>query len=120
VESGDDSLAPALAPILAPLDKRALGVAIGLTLSIAVGGATLLSMVTDPEGRFPLVLLSSFFVGYDISAIGLLIGMAWGFVTGFVWGWFLAFARNLVFAIWVLWVRVRADVAVSRDLLDHI
>ena len=119
-EPGADSLAPALAPVLAPLDKRALGIAIGLAVSLTVGGATLLSMMADPARRFPLGLLSNFFMGYDISGTGLLIGMAWGFLTGFVWGWFLAFTRNLVFAIWVLWVRVRADVAVSRDLLDHI
>jgi hypothetical protein len=110
---------PALA-ILAPLDKRALGVAFGVAVAISVAAATVFCMVTDPEGRIPLRLLSQFFAGYSVSREGIAIGAAWGFVTGFVWGWFLAFTRNLVLAVWLVWVRVRADVEVSRDLLDHI
>ena len=49
-----------------------------------------------------------------------LIGGAWMFFIGFVWGWFLAFCRNLVLAIWLISVHVRADVAASRVFLDHI
>ena len=47
-----------------------------------------------------------------------LLGAAFG--VGFVAGWFTAFVRNLVCAVWLLGVRVRADLVASRDFLDHI
>ena len=109
-----------LALVFAPLDKRALGLALGILLAIFVGLLTLLSLTLDPAGRVPLVLLREFFRGYDVSLRGAFIGAAWAFFTGFVWGWFLAFTRNLVLAIWLIGVRVRADLSASRTFLDHI
>ena len=42
------------------------------------------------------------------------------FFVGFVGGWFLAFCRNFVLAATVFWVRTKANLAASRDFLDHI
>jgi len=104
----------------APLDKRAFGVALGVALGLVMVVLTLLSLLVDPQGAFPLDLMGQFFFGYRVSLAGVAIGGLWGLVTGFCWGWFLAFVRNLILSLWLLSVRVRADMATSRDVLDHL
>lgn len=104
----------------APLDKRAFGLALGVVLAVLIAALTLVSPWVDPQRQFPLVLLREYLVGYDVSIRGAFIGGAWMFFIGFVWGWFLAFCRNLVLAVWLLAVLVRADMAASRVFLDHI
>lgn len=104
----------------APLDKRALGIAFGVAAALLVATVTMLSLFADPGQRFPLALLGQFFFGYTVSWTGVLLGALWAFATGFVWGWFLAFARNLMLSLWLLTVRVRADMVSSRDVLDHL
>lgn len=104
----------------APLDKRALGIAFGIAAALVVAVLTVLSLLADPGQQFPLALLGQFFFGYTVSWVGVLVGSAWAFATGFVWGWFLAFARNLMLSLWLLTVRVRADMVSSRDVLDHL
>lgn len=116
----DQEIERQLALVFAPLDKRALGIAFGVALGLGIVAVTFLSMMLDPERRVPLGLLNEYFYGYEPTAAGALVGGAWGFVTGFVWGWFLAFCRNLVLAIWLMMVRVRADLSSSRGFLDHI
>ncbi len=109
-----------IARAFAPLDKAALGVALGAVFAVLVAFGTVASMLMDPTQRFPLALLNQFFAGYEVTWPGALTGAAWGFFTGFCWGWFLAFARNLVLASWILSLRVRGDIATSREFLDHI
>jgi hypothetical protein len=104
----------------APLDKRALGLALGVALAAVIGVLTVLSLLVDPARTFPLDLMGQFFFGYRVSIAGVAIGALWGLVTGFCWGWFLAFTRNLMLSLWLLSVRVRADMATSRDVLDHL
>jgi hypothetical protein len=109
-----------LALAFAPLDKRALGVALGATIALLTFVATALSIVLDPEQRFPLYLLQQYFYGYQITWPGAVVGAFWGFAVGFAWGWFAAFARNLVLAVWLMTIRIRADFSTSRDFLDHL
>lgn len=104
----------------APVDKRALGVAVGATVALAVWLVTVLGMFLDPGGRIPLILLAQFFAGYSVTWAGAFIGAAWGFFAGGVAGWFLAFARNLTLAVWIFVVRARAEYRATRDFLDHI
>ena len=58
--------------------------------------------------------------GYDVSVFGAVVGAGWAFGVGFFWGWFAAFSRNLVYAIWLMTLRIRTDFSTSRDFLDHI
>lgn len=116
----DTALDVRLAHVFSPLDKRALGAALGLLAAVIVMLVTVLSMLFDPQRRIPLDLLSQFFLGYDVSARGAVIGALWACFIGFVWGWFLAFVRNLVMALWLMAIRVRADLTASRSFLDHI
>lgn len=104
----------------APLHKAALGIAVGVALGGTLFLLTALKPWLDPDGRTSLLLLRQYFVGYDESLVGALVGGAWGFLVGGVAGWFVAFVRNLVLAAWLLVVRARAELEVSADFLDHI
>ena len=105
----------------APMDKgMAFGVAVGTAAGLLIFVATAAALLLGVEDRVPLSLLGQFFAGYQPSWPGAVVGLAWGFVVGAVFGWFVAFVRNLLLAVWLLWVRVRADLSATRDFLDHI
>jgi hypothetical protein len=105
----------------APMHKLAFGVAVG-----AVAGALLFALTAGRlllvAGDAPTVLslLSGIFAGYRESWAGAFVALGWGLAVGFVTGWFAAFVHNLLCAVWLLYVRARADLLVSRDVLDHI
>jgi hypothetical protein len=107
-------------PAFLPLHKRALGMAVGLTAGSLVALVTVAQLVLRPDPEFPLHLLGEYFYGYTVSWQGALLGLAWGFVAGFVGGWFVAFVRNVVLATIIFVTRTRADLAASRDFLDHL
>jgi len=104
----------------APLHKRCLGLAVGSVVALLVALATSLSLLRSPANDYPLSLLSNFFLGYEVSWLGALVGAFWGFWLGFVVGWSFAFARNLALAITSFFFRARADLEESRGFLDHI
>lgn len=103
----------------APIHKRHFGTAIGIAASLIMMIGTLIDMVTAPEVD-TLGLMVQYFVGYEVSPVGILIGGAWAFFVGWIAGWFVAFCRNFVLAAVVLWVRTKANIQASRDFLDHI
>ena len=103
-----------------PLHKRAFGVAIGAAAGLLVFGATLVYLYRAPDVGPGLVLLRQYFAGYTISWPGAFIGLLWGSVAGFVAGWFFAFCRNLAMGILIFFIRVRSELAQTRDFLDHI
>ena len=104
----------------APVDKLAFGIAIGTVAGLLLFVVTAVRLLLLPKDPTELALLAQFFTGYRESWPGAFIGLAWGFVVGFVGGWFMAFSRNFLLAVWLLVVRVRSDLATSRDVLDHI
>lgn len=103
-----------------PLHKRAFGTATGLAAALMLFVITAITTVIYPEDAFDLGLLANYFTGYSITWSGAFIGAAWAGFVGFVMGWFLAFARNFLVAITILYVRARVDYSQARDLLDHI
>jgi hypothetical protein len=109
-----------LQPAFLPLHKRALGMALGITLGGLLFLVTAVHLVIRPDPEFPLYLLREYFYGYTVSWEGAFLGLGWGFVTGFVAGWFLAFARNIGLATFIFIKRTRADLAATNDFLDHI
>ena len=117
--SDSDAVNRVLARAFAPVHKRALGVAVGLTVSLVVFAVTMFHIIARPPD-LPIDLLAQYFYGYDRTWRGAIIGVWWGFVAGFAAGWFLAFLRNFTVAIWIFVVRTKASLAETKDFLDHI
>lgn len=118
--TGEQRVVRAVTRAFAPLDKAALGVAVGIVTAVALAAATLLDFAVDPAGRAQLGLLREYFYGYSVSLAGAACIAAWGFAVGFVAGWFTAFVRNAVMALWILYIRARAEWRATRDFLDYI
>ncbi|NNG17972.1 MAG: hypothetical protein HKM89_15960 [Gemmatimonadales bacterium] len=118
--SEPDMTSQQLTYAFAPLHKRAFGMAIGLAAGLLVCGATLVYLYRGPELGPGLALLRHYFAGYTVSWAGAFVGLLWGFVAGFVAGWFFAFCRNLAMGILIFFIRVRSELAQTRDFLDHI
>lgn len=116
--SPEEELQETLTVAIAPVHKRALGVAVGLTAGVLVAAATALVLVMRLEHATNLGLLASYFYGYTVSWPGVAVGFWWAFIAGFVAGWFLAFVRNLFTALWIFFVRTKAEL--SQNFLDHI
>ncbi len=109
-----------LALAFAPLHKRAFGTAVGAATGLVFFGITALHLILRPETHVPLWLLAEYFYGYTVSWQGAFVGLFWGFFVGFVAGWFLAFCRNLAITVSIFITRSRAELAATRDFLDHI
>ncbi len=116
----EQSLNRAAVLAFAPLDKRALGVALGVAAGLCVFLVTAIYLIRDPDPGFALHLLSQYFYGYSVTWVGAVVGALWGFAVGFVGGWFVAFTRNLVLAFSLFAARTRAELDATRDFLDHI
>jgi hypothetical protein len=118
VLTADPSLPPSLALAFAPVHKLAMGVAVGLVSSLLLAAATAFQVIAASPDAPQLGLLSQYFYGYSVTWPGVAVGAFWGFVIGFVAGWFVAFVRNFVLALWV--IAVRANAELSNSFLDHI
>jgi hypothetical protein len=104
----------------APAHKRAMGLAVGITAALCCFALTAVPLVRGrPEG-LELELLSQYFSGYSVSWRGALIGAAWAGFAGFVMGWFFAFLRNVLLGFRLVVLKARAELAQTRDFLDHI
>jgi hypothetical protein len=102
-----------------PLHKRALGTAAAFVSAVLVFGATLIHMARATD-EYPLSLLGQYLYGYSVTLEGALIGAFWAGIAGFVAGWFFAFCRNFALGVSTFIVRTRAELAETRDFLDHI
>lgn len=104
----------------APLHKAAFGAAIGVACGLLVLAATAVTIIRGTAQIVGLDLLAVYFRGYSVSWTGALIGAVWGGFAGFVFGWFTAFCRNFIVAISLFVIRTRAELARTRDFLDHV
>ena len=112
--------APELTLAFAPMHKRAFGIALGSVAGFLLFGMTAVFLLRRPDPAPDLGILGEYFYGYTPSWRGAFVGMLWGFFSGFVAGWFIAFSRNLTIAVLLFVGRTRAELAQSRDFLDHI
>jgi hypothetical protein len=104
----------------APVHKRALGVAVGTVLGLALFAVTVFHVVLRPVNAPDIGLVGQYFYGFEVSWKGAFVGLFWGFVTGFVGGWFVAFTRNFITALKVFTLRTKAELAQTKHFLDHI
>lgn len=117
-KDSESELAESLLLAVSPVHKAALGTATGLVAGLIVAALTLFVVVLRPEPMPRLDLLAHYFYGYTVTPAGAAVGFAWAFAVGFVAGWFVAFVRNFTTAVWLFFVRTRAQF--SRNFLDHI
>ena len=116
---GREAAVAALTRSFLPLHKRAFGVATGIAAALMIFLATAVVQLRS-DHEVPLWLLEEYFAGYSVTWAGAFVGAAWAFFTGFIMGWFLAFARNLLVGILIIYIRTKAEIAQTRDLLDHL
>lgn len=104
----------------APMHKRAFGVAVGLTAAVVMFAATAFHVLFAPDHTSAIALLSQYFYGYQVDWLGAFVGAAWAGLAGFVAGFFFAFVRNVVLALWLFTKRTKADLMAARDILDQL
>lgn len=114
-------LEEAMAATFSKLDRKAFGLALGVTCGVLLFLATLV-LVLKGGGNVGahLRLLSNYFPGYRVSLVGSLLGLGYGFVTGCVVGWTFAFIRNSVVFLYLAVARRRAERQILRKLLEYI
>jgi hypothetical protein len=105
---------------LAKLDGVALGVAVGTLFGLVIFAATLALVIKGGDVVGPnLGLLSQYFIGYEVTLPGSLIGFVYGFGSGFILGWLIAFLRNGVIGIYLHLLKLKSSVNAVNDFLDH-
>jgi hypothetical protein len=110
----------AVALAFAPAHKRAMGIAVGTAGALTCFLLTAIPLLAGRPAALELELLSQYFSGYDVTWRGAVIGAAWAGFTGFVMGWFFAFLRNALLAFRLVLLKARAELAQTRDFMDHI
>jgi hypothetical protein len=105
---------------LAKLDSVALGISIGTLFGLAIFVATIILIIKGGDLVGPnLSLLSQYFIGYEVTPIGSLIGLFYGFVTGFLLGWFSSILRNLIVTIYLNVFKLKGKMSAVNDFIDN-
>lgn len=105
--------------MFAPLHKRALGTAVGLVAGIAVFLMTVWCILRGDPPDF-VHGLGYLLPLFEVSWTGALAGSLSAAFAAFCAGWFFAFCRNLVIAIYIWVTRTRVELRQMRDFLDHV
>ena len=83
------------------LNARLQGIVVGLFAALVIFSATNWLLLEADEGEVVgphLGLLGQFFIGYDVSFVGSLIGLIYGFGTGFLVGYSTSHIYNWIAA----------------------
>lgn len=80
----------------APVNGIVFGLVFGLIIFIATNWLVIKGgSVIGPN----LSLLGQFFIGYQVTFWGSLVGFLYGFLTGFIFGYFVAWVYNWVVSL---------------------
>jgi hypothetical protein len=110
-----------LEQVFPKLDALAFGLAVGIVCGLVLLSATLFLVLKGGDVVGPnLALVSQFFPGYTVTAVGSLIGLFYGFLTGFALGWSFAFLRNTTTALYLASITQSAQRSLMRQLFDYI
>ena len=75
------------------LNPKAFGLTAGIISGLAIFIVTIWLVISGTEGR-TIGLLKYIYLGYDLSYLGALIGLIWGFVDGLIGGYIFALVYN--------------------------
>jgi hypothetical protein len=110
-----------LAPAFEKIDHMALGIAVGLVAGMGLWVATMVLVVKGGPRVGPhLALLAQYLPGYRVSAMGSIVGLAYGIAGGFLAGWTFAVLRNTTALVLLAVVRRRVERQALGRLLDYI
>jgi hypothetical protein len=103
------------------LDPLAFGLSIGAVAAVTLFAMTVFLLLKGGENvGANLSLVGQFFIGYQVSPIGSLIGALWAFVAGFVGGYAVAFLRNSVILMFISINLRSARRNVLGTFLEHV
>lgn len=105
---------------LARLDGSALGIALGTVTGLIIFTATNFLLLKGGDVVGPnLSLLAQFFVGYEVTFWGSLIGFVYGMIAGFLVGGLIAFLRNFVVSVYLHILRLKGSLSAVNDYIDN-
>ncbi len=76
------------------LNSWALATALGILTSIAILVISIIAIKSSDYLHNVVQFLSSVYIGYDLSPIGIVLGMLWGFVDAAIGGLIFAWLYN--------------------------
>lgn len=104
----------------AKFDKVALGIAVGCAAGLAVFVATALLILKGGDQIGPnLELLGQFFIGYEVTWGGAVLGLIYGLVVGFAVGFLVGAFRNGFVFTYLAVVRAREERRALQTFLDE-
>ncbi|MEZ5428806.1 MAG: hypothetical protein R2747_21355 [Pyrinomonadaceae bacterium] len=119
-KGGADAADELIIQSLAKLDGVALGISVGTIFGLLIFLATNILVFKGGDEIGPnLVLLNQYFLGYEVTPVGSLIGLFYGFVTGFVLGWLSAVIRNLIVTIYLNVFKLKGKMSAINDFIDN-
>ncbi len=105
---------------LAKLDSVALGISLGTLFAMVIFLATNLLIFKGGKAIGPnLELLNQYFIGYEVTFRGSLIGLVYGFLSGFILGFLIAFLRNTVVRVYLHLVKLKGSISAINDYIDN-
>lgn len=103
------------------LDPLAFGLSIGAVAAVTLFAMTIFLLIRGGENvGANLSLVGQFFIGYQVSLTGSLIGAVWAFLAGLVGGYAVAFLRNSVILMYLSINLRSARRNVLSTFLEHI
>jgi hypothetical protein len=110
------SPAAVLTAAFAKYDPLALGIAVGTVCGATVFLATAILLLRGGEnvGR-TLSLLANYFLGFEVTWVGAVIGLAWGGLGGFCIGVVTAFGINTTVSIHLARLFKRLGIAIAPE-----
>jgi len=75
------------------LNPKAFALTAGILSGLAIFIVTIWLVIAGTEGR-TIGLLKYLYIGYELSFIGAVIGLVWGFVDGLIGGYIFALVYN--------------------------
>lgn len=94
----------------AHVDARALGIACGTVLGVSIFIATVILLIRGGSPVGPnLSLLGEYFIGYEVTWGGSLVGLVYGFVLGFAGGYSTAAIRNVLTTAYLFFFEKRLE-----------
>lgn len=105
----------------ARLDAVALGTATGLTAGVLIFLATVILLLKGGEVVGPnLSLLSQYFLGYEVTWVGAVVGFVEAGVLGFMVGHMFAIIRNFALKTYLTSIRRRVELKENPDILESV